>query len=68
MQNREEAINLLEQLKSEFKSETKLYNNLGVLNTRNNETEQAYCNYSEALVLQPDSFFANYNLAVLVAD
>ena len=59
---------MLEKLKSEFRTETKLLNNLGVLNTRNNETEQAYRNYSEALQLQPDSFFANYNLAVLVAE
>lgn len=44
-----------------------MHNNLGIIQKRKGEIEQAIQSYQVALSADPSSFFPNYNLAVLLA-
>ena len=44
-----------------------MHNNLGIVQKRLGDVEQAENSYKEALKQEPKSFFPNYNLAVLLA-
>jgi tetratricopeptide (TPR) repeat protein len=50
-----------------FGNEVRVYNNLGIIQNRQGEVHLAIASYQSALKADPDSFFPNYNLAVLLA-
>jgi Tfp pilus assembly protein PilF len=58
---------LLNELKKQFGNEVRVHNNLGIIQKRKGETDQAIASYQTALTADPQSFFPNYNLAVLLA-
>lgn len=64
---REEAVKLLQELKVSFGNEVRVYNNLGIIQKRQGDVQLAIASYQSALQADPDSFFPNYNLAVLLA-
>ena len=65
---RDEAISLLEELRSKFGSEVRLSNNLGIIQKRSGDVEAAIRSYRDAIQLDETSFYPNYNLAVVLAD
>lgn len=64
---RDAAVNLLQDLKTQFGNEVRLHNNLGIIQKRKGDLEQAIASYQTALTADSKSFFPNYNLAVLLA-
>jgi tetratricopeptide (TPR) repeat protein len=64
---RVEALELLDQLKDNFKEEIRIYNNLGIVSKRNGNISVAEANFEAALKIDNNNFFPNYNLAILKA-
>ena len=67
MGKRDEAVKMLDVLKDSHGEEIRVFNNLGIIQKRSGnhvDAEQAYMN---ALAIDEDSFFPNYNLGVLKA-
>lgn len=65
---REEALKLLDgKAKRQFGQEIRVYNNLGIIQKRTGNAQEAEASYLAALEIDPESFFPNYNLGVLKA-
>lgn len=64
---RDQAIKLLTNLKQSFGNEVRLHNNLGIIQKRKGDVKSAIDSYTTALKADPDSFFPNYNVAVVLA-
>jgi tetratricopeptide (TPR) repeat protein len=64
---RNEATRLLHDLKTQFAGEVKVLNNLGIIQKRKGEVQNAIESYKKALSSDPQSFLPNHNLAVLLA-
>jgi len=69
---REKALSLLETMKSNFTSEARILNNLGIIQKRAGLPDQALQNLHEALAITDkdddiSSFFPLYNMGVLKA-
>jgi len=47
--------------------ESRVYNNLGIIQNRQGEDALAVESYSQALKIDSENFFPNYNLGVLLA-
>ena len=54
-------------LKKSFSNEVRIHNNLGIINKRQGDTKEALQNYQNALQVDPQSFFPNYNMGVLLS-
>ena len=54
-------------LKGTFGNEVRVYNNLGIIQKRNGDSEGALASYEKALKVDRASFFPNYNLGVLLS-
>ena len=65
---REEALILLDgKVKRQFGQEIRVHNNLGIIQKRTGQAQEAEASYHAALEIDSESFFPNYNLAVLKA-
>lgn len=64
---RDQAIALLTELQATFNSEVRVANNIGILRKRQGDVDAAVTAYQSALHQQPDAFYPNYNLGVLLA-
>jgi Flp pilus assembly protein TadD len=60
-----ESFKIFEELQKRFKSEIRIYNNLGIIQKRNQDMVKAEQSYLKALEIDPNSFFPNYNMGVL---
>jgi Flp pilus assembly protein TadD len=45
----------------------RVFNNLGIIQKRQGDIQLAQENYKKALDLEPNSFFPNYNMGVLLS-
>ena len=64
---RDGALHTLDKLKDSFGSEVRVFNNLGIIQKRMGNNDQAMINYETALKAEPQSFFPNYNMGVLLS-
>jgi tetratricopeptide (TPR) repeat protein len=67
LKHRPDAIHQLEKLTKTFANEVRVYNNLGIIQKRQGETDAALESYKKALQIDSGSFFPNYNMGVLLA-
>ena len=64
---RQTAVDTLAFLKQIFGNEVRVYNNLGIIQKRGGNNQEAMESYQNALRVDQKSFFPNYNLGVLLA-
>ena len=65
---REEALKLLDgKAKRQFGQDIRVFNNLGIIQKRTGNAQEAEASYLAALEIDAESFFPNYNLGVLKA-
>ena len=64
---RDGAVKTLDMLKDFFSTEVRVFNNLGIMQKRMGNNDQAMINYETALKADPNSFFPNYNMGVLLS-
>ena len=64
---RKESLTLMEDLQKEFGYEVRLCNNRGIVQKRKGEVREAIKSYKNALTADSESFLANFNLAILLA-
>ncbi len=55
-------------MNDEFGVDVRLYNNLGIIQKRNGEVDQAKASYQLALDKDPNSFYPNYNYAMILKE
>eukprot|EP00347_Sterkiella_histriomuscorum_P012671 403367671 len=67
MGKRQEAIDLLNQLKEEFREEIRVLNNLGIISKRHGLMQEAQQAYEDAIKIDENCFFPNYNMGVFKA-
>jgi tetratricopeptide (TPR) repeat protein len=67
LQKRENAVEILSNLKNTFGNEVRVYNNLGIIQKRSGDQEGAQKSYESALQVDAKSFFPNYNMGVLLS-
>ena len=67
LDQRDTAVGTLSALKDTFGNEVRVYNNLGIIQKRNGDSEGALESYEKALKVDRASFFPNYNLGVLLS-
>ena len=68
LNQRRDAVSTLQDIKGAFCNEIRVYNNLGVIQKRNSQFQDAERNYKAAIEVDPKSFFPNYNLGILLAN
>ena len=64
---REGAMQTLDKLKDSFGNEVRVFNNLGIIQKRMGNNDEAMINYETALKVDAQSFFPNYNMGVLLS-
>ena len=67
LNRREDAVETLSGLKQNFVSEVRLFNNLGIIQKRKGDKQEALESYQAALRVDSKSFFPNYNMGVLLS-
>ena len=60
-------MSTLDKLKDSFGNEVRVFNNLGIMQKRMGNNDQAMINYETALKVDAQSFFPNYNMGVLLS-
>ena len=66
LNRRDKAFKHLHKMNQQFEYDIRVQNNLGILQKRDGHVEEAIASYKKALEIDPLSFFANYNLGMLL--
>ena len=65
---RDESISTLSDIRNDFCNEVRVFNNLGIIQKRKGDVKEAEQCYKSAINVEPNSFFPNYNMAIMLAE